>query len=292
MNHVEGSFNRSLIPKEVDSTGILSARVRLKGNRCPAGAAAGKGKSAGLLHFQRETCFDILMARVSGSRRWSGDKCCSPPRVIAGQDGDTLRFNISGRTPSPPRQGAGQVGAGGKESWRSDCLESMRNWKGNGDGKEEFQAFPPWLQLVTCQKASTECAQRSRQTLPSVTQPRNDSRIGRPQHQLALADKLPVCGVAGRPAGPYVAIPAGKASSPQLGYQGCFQGVSCSQIWVSAKCGSALKSETGKLCLSYYCTESQIHMHSPCQEDAHLPYESSWKLRIKLTTCTQRVSSS
>lgn len=168
-------------------------------------------ESAGLLHFQRETCFDILMARVSGSRGWSGDKCCSPPRVIAGQDGDALRFSRSGRAPSPPRRGVEQVGARGKESCRSDCLESMRNWKGNVDGKEEFQAFPPWLQLVTCQKSSTERAQRSRQRLPSVIEPRNDSRIGRPQDQLALTDKLPVCGVA---AGPCVAIPAGKASSP------------------------------------------------------------------------------
>lgn len=96
------------------------------------------------------------MARVSGSRRWSGDKCCFSPRVIAGQDGDALRFSISGRTPSPPRRGVEQVGARGKESCRSGCLESMRNWKGNVDGKEEFQAFPPWLQLVTCQEPSTE----------------------------------------------------------------------------------------------------------------------------------------
>lgn len=88
MNHVEGSFNRSLSPEEVDSTGILSARVRLKGNRCPTGAAACKGKSAGLLVFQRETCFDILMARVSGRGRWNGDKYSLPPCVIAGRRGE------------------------------------------------------------------------------------------------------------------------------------------------------------------------------------------------------------
>lgn len=35
-----------------------------------------------------------------------------------------------------------------------------------------------------------------------------------PRDQLALTDKLPVCGVPALPAGPYVAIPAGKASSP------------------------------------------------------------------------------
>lgn len=88
MNHAEGSFNRSLSPEEVDSTGILSAHVRLKGNRCPTGAAACEGKSAGLLDFQRETCFDILMARVSGRGRWSGDKYCLPPCATAGQEGE------------------------------------------------------------------------------------------------------------------------------------------------------------------------------------------------------------
>lgn len=164
----------------MDSTSILSARVRLKGNRCLTGAAAGKGKSAGLLDFQRETCFDILMARVSASGRWSGDKYCLPPWVIAGQDGDVFRFSMSGRVPSPPRWGAEQVGTRGKESCRSDCLESMRNRRGNVDGKEEFQAFPPQLQLVTCQQPSAVCAQRSRQRLPSLIQPGNDSRNGSP----------------------------------------------------------------------------------------------------------------
>lgn len=65
-------------------------------------------------------------------------------------------------------RGAEQVGAKGKESCRSGCLESMRNQRGNVDGKEEFQAFPPQLQLVTCQQPTAESMQRSRQMRSSL----------------------------------------------------------------------------------------------------------------------------
>lgn len=138
MNHVEGSFNRSLSPEEVDSTGILSARVRLKGNRCPTGAAACKGKSAGLLVFQRETCFDILMARVSGRSRWNGDKYSLPPCVIAGQDGGAPRLGASGQVPSPPR---GVLSGSGQKGRKAVGVTVWRAWETEGEMEMERKNF-------------------------------------------------------------------------------------------------------------------------------------------------------